>query len=1553
MDAKLHPIQSQVEVLRHRLLDLSLRNRMLNYRPSRRLGTTVVGESSFELHRMLVEESKKFTFVGVPDPPKGMTMPAPTPRLFEDQVSERMARKDAEEEVEALFQNAALPIDQLDTKLNVQEFVSTLQTKLRVIQREAQLANEELGVNTLYLTLGMLEWEESDRRLRAPLLFVPVKLESANNGTLRLRHDGGDVGQNLPLQAKLTPMGVCLPSLNEEANLLDFFGALETALVTRTNWVVHRDEVSLGFFNYEKFAMHADLSGEAWPEDRKPWRHPDIRAILSDGYPPVEEVPSDADAMDEVRDASEGREVYDADSSQLLAMLKVAAGHSLVIEGPPGTGKSQTITNIISEAVAAGKTVLFVSAKRAALDVVKRRLEEAQLGNLCLDLHDKLANRREFYAEIKRTVSTPVRVTNQEERLSRWKEISDLLNQHCEAVNTPIGSLGLSPYEAIAHLAALPDETAEDRAGRIPFELLSSRPWSAIAEAEADIRLLQDRIARTGVPKDHPFWGCEIDHLDPTIRLDLSHGIETALHHLQRAQSALEAAGASMRLAPADSMAEVRRWDRAMRALSDVPTLEGTQPADPRWHLQQGDLRRATERLRELDEIHLRRKSEVIAEAWTRDWQGVAADYTPYAAKWYRGLVGRFRRARRELESVGRVRPSDPEALLRDLVRAQLLEAELAPLSGLVSSLAGTQWRDADRLEGLVDWLAPRHAERAAQQIPEGFLGVLTEPLSVVPATERLSVAQEELHRVRGAAQEVVGFLQTADWSEDESLANLSARLRGWQAGMDRLSDYVALNQVRHSLSQRGLSAVVDLSDQWPGARLHLLSATRRSYLLGALRLAMSERPALKAFDRERHETLIEEFGELDDFKLRYNRAQVRLRHQEQLPSFDAAAGNLLILKMQCELQRRHKPIRWTMERAGAAVQRIKPIFMMSPLTVAIHLPPELPPFDLVVFDEASQIRPEDALCAMIRGKQTVVVGDTRQMPPTSFFDRVAEDIEGEEDEEVDLTVGREAAKQESILSLMSASMADDARRADLRWHYRSLHPDLISPSNEMFYERRLVVFPSPGNIWQGQRRGLVLHHNPQSVYEPGATRRTNRIEAEEVVAAVLQHLRENPDESLMVAAMNKPQADLIHDLLQRAGNTSPELFTRYAERFPSEPLDVKNLENVQGDERDVVFISVTYGRDAQGTLRQQFGPILAQGGERRLNVLISRARRRCEVFTNLSAGDLRVESNRPGLVALQQYLAFAHHQQADAQPSDSRGGDALEQRLAEIVRESGFAAITGVGTEGCRVDLAIAEAVNSGEFCLGLELDGPEYGRPRSARDRDKLRPRVLRQRGWNLERVWCLDWWQDPERVATRLTEALNRPQTSAEAPNNDAEPILTHAEAPSADDRGYRLVTDLPDDPVEAFRALLHGESPISAEMLGARWRDHLGLTRKTKASTAQFEELLSQAVARGEVKEVRASYVDVENLPLKPRDWSELPTKWRRLEWVSDYEVELAIRETIRASFGIHAAEAARQAMSYLGFRRPSAENLGRVEAILNDLVQAREILVEDGQLRLPA
>ena len=453
---------------------------------------------------------------------------------------------------------------------------------------------------------------------------------------------------------------------------------------------------------------------------------------------------------------------------------------------------------------------------------------------------------------------------------------------------------------------------------------------------------------------------------------------------------------------------------------------------------------------------------------------------------------------------------------------------------------------------------------------------------------------------------------------------------------------------------------------------------------------------------------------------------------------------DLALIQHEISKQKQHIPIRQLLLRAGEAIQALKPCFMMSPMSVAQFLAPGLIHFDLVVMDEASQLRPEDALGAIARGTQLVVVGDPKQLPPTSFFQRALDDEE-------DLDEKTIAAEGESILDI-ALGRYQPVRR--LRWHYRSQHHSLIAFSNQEFYDGDLIVFPSAYH----EHPDLGVKFIPvQAIYE----NRRNAIEAQRVVEAILEHIAVHPGDSLGVVTMNFEQRELIEELLDaRLANDSFSTTWIEGRDETPEPFFIKNLENVQGDERDAIFISVTYGKDAQGNIFQRFAGVNSATGQRRLNVLITRAKKRTVVFSSLDADQIQVGPGTPwGVKALKGYLDYAK-KGISSQPEVSPGAEPSNEHEAAIgyvLRENGYDVVPQVGVSGYFIDLAVRHPGKPGTFLLGIEFDGKSYHSGRSARDRDRLRQMTLERQGWKIHRIWSTDWFKNRDAEVDRLLKRV----------------------------------------------------------------------------------------------------------------------------------------------------------------------------------------------------
>ena len=530
------------------------------------------------------------------------------------------------------------------------------------------------------------------------------------------------------------------------------------------------------------------------------------------------------------------------------------------------------------------------------------------------------------------------------------------------------------------------------------------------------------------------------------------------------------------------------------------------------------------------------------------------------------------------------------------------------------------------------------------------------------------------------------------------------------------------------------------------------------------LKAVFIKKPVLSNFVGDLHNNKIKKFSELDKELLYLNRKRIASEIANRKPNVYRSSPNseLGILLGEFNRKRRHMPIRKLISAAGGLIQTIKPCFMMSPLSIAQFIEPKNVGnmmFDVIIFDEASQVKPEDALGALLRGKQLVVMGDTKQLPPTSFFDAM---IDTSEDEDYELAT---LIDMESILHLCKRSFTTKM----LRWHYRSRHESLIAVSNHEFYDNHLLIYPSPSN--DSENLGLKFVHIPDAVYDRGRDS-GNILEAKAVVKAVMEHYEKYGDtKTLGVGTFNTNQRRLIEDFLEieRKKDSSME---EYFSETREEKFFIKNLETIQGDERDIILVSVGFGFDSNHKLSQNFGPINRDGGERRLNVLFTRAREKCVIFANFKHSDLKIGPTSPfGIRALKTFLEYAETKKLESIVAPKEDTDSpFEDSVYEFLRDEGFEVHKQVGCAGFRIDLAIVDPKNQGKYLLGIECDGAMYHSSPVARDRDRLRQQVLEGLGWDIYRIWSTDWFRNRKLSMERLLKAIE------DAPNKKDIPEIS---------------------------------------------------------------------------------------------------------------------------------------------------------------------------------
>ena len=741
------------------------------------------------------------------------------------------------------------------------------------------------------------------------------------------------------------------------------------------------------------------------------------------------------------------------------------------------------------------------------------------------------------------------------------------------------------------------------------------------------------------------------------------------------------------------------------------------------------------------------------------------------------------------------------------------------------------------------------------------------------------------------------------------------------------------------------------------------LQFARAEQLWNAARAASPQLQDIRELDRHQ---LVAQFASLERARLKDNVAGIVAGHLAQVPQ--GAMGEMKIIRGEIGKKRGHMALRKLFSNAGNALQRIKPVMLMSPISVAQFVPPGALSFDLLLIDEASQVRPEDALGAIARARQIVVVGDQKQLPPSSFFARLlsddADDTGDEDGEESLLGEAAKAADMESILSLCEARGLNSRM---LQWHYRSRDPSLIQVSNREFYHDQLILPPSP--LQKNANFGLTFTR-VQGVYDKGG-KRDNRIEGEAIVTRLAEHARAHPDVSVGIVTFSSAQKNLITELLELR-RRSDTVLNDFLREGNAEGVFVKNIENVQGDERDVILVSVCYGPTSAGgkLASMSFGPVNGEGGERRLNVLFTRARLKCEVFASFHPGDIDPSrSTREGVRILKHYLDFANGEPLAGVGSVGGSADSpFEEDVADVIRSLGYLADPQVGTVGFRIDLGIRHPVSPGTYVLAVECDGATYHSALWARERDRLRQDVLEHLGWRFYRIWSTDWFYHRTAEIERLRLALAQAHAAAqraislEGANRRRPVLVVEEEAPQVRDMPEAAARQMPayqrcriavqaGEPGDAPMHILAGlaarivqeEGPIHVDEAARRLASCFGKEKAGSRIVAVTKNALAAAQARDGalLSDGTFWYTQAQANDTPVRDRSNETGATLKAASMSMLEVRAALRIARMDNAGGADAELVRSAARLLGFRRVGVELQERLAAGLVDLEERRD------------
>ena len=1368
-------INTEIEVTKQlfwerKLLDLSLRNSLLNIRFTK--NTLQLMAADLALFEDRLVHGDEFRIL-------------PKPTDWDHPLYESgLYRFEATDPIVELVKSEI-------TQKRLRSYLKELELgkSLQHLYRSSRLSIEENGANTLYLALGLLKWFEtpsSERPRYAPILLLPIEIirKSAATGyVIRSREE--ETMMNITLLEMLRQnFGITIPGLDPlpmDDSGLDVqlvFSIVRNEIKNKSRWDVEEQAV-LGIFSFNKFIMWNDIHNNA----DKLKQNKVVASLISGRLEwPVTEMTADAAALDHQSSPTDIVLPISADSSQLEAVYEAINDKTFVLHGPPGTGKSQTITNIIANALYRGKRVLFVAEKMAALSVVQNRLNAIGLAPFCLEIHSNKVKKSAVIDQLKATTETVKRSSpeNFAQESARLHSFKDELNLYIETLHKPY-HFGLSLYDVITNYLSIEG----DELFTTPRTLIENlnketiRKWSDAIEAIVAVG------NAFGHPYNHPLTGVNISDYSANIK-------EQSTEMLRRCIESLTAVSASLYnflsltdgTVACNSRPQIAHLSAIIKIIMRIPGLTPTLLRKERVSEVIEEMRAAIAHGRERDRYRKEITAKFSDSILTVEARQLDALWKHHANQWFLPQTIGHNKIRKQLiihTRDGVLKNAEVAGLIGKIVRYQEEEKIVSGYSAQLVDYFEKYGKkeDWDCIAQIID-----DFEALNKHVP-AFSGGLLEAAKIKSALatqmtdgieafrsmhgRRLASLDELIDRLGDDEKQLYAILCITEATiyDQRSLEDTTRLLKQWLANMDQIKDWYQWLVAYRRMDELNIGFVADVYQSQNIPTNKLLNSFLKSFCRAATMYIIAHEPKLELFSGKLFEEVIRKYKEQASKLQELTKKELVAKLSASIPSFTieaAQTSEVGILQRYIKNNGRAVSIRSLFDRIPNLLPRLCPCMLMSPMSVAQFIDPDAEKFDLIIFDEASQMPTFEAVGAIARGKNLVVVGDPKQMPPTNFF--------------TVNTVDEENIEIEDLESILDDCLALSMPSKYLLWHYRSKHESLIAFSNSEYYGNKLMTFPSHDNI-----ESKVSLVRVEGFYDKGKTRQ-NKFEAQTVVDEIARRLDDKVlrKRSIGVVTFSSVQQTLVEDLLSELFVRRPDLETIALDC--EEPLFIKNLENVQGDERDVILFSVGYGPDADGKVSMNFGPLNRVGGERRLNVAVSRARYEMVIYSTLRSDQIDLNrSSAIGVAGLKRFLEYAEkHEIPSTARSHGSSVGTLSDAIAKTLIDRGYQAHTNIGCSGYRIDVGIVDKNRPSNYRLGILCDGENYRRTKTVRDREIVQNGVLGMLGWNIFRVWTMDWWERPEQVLAAIEKALVDVEQRAEenAPTIAETPELSKEKA-----------------------------------------------------------------------------------------------------------------------------------------------------------------------------
>lgn len=1555
-----------------------MRNQLLNFRPRTR-SIKIVDEITTEVYDILVLNQKKMRF------------------LQKEENTEDKSSNEEESDIsvdESILWDLPSPNADLEDKytdlyLQTNLKAQDLQKRLFYIYKEAESVLQEQGYNILYLALGILEWKESsniEKPKMAPLLLLPVKLERKNvKGSFTLEWNEEEIITNISLQSKLLDQSIELPDFEmpeDKTGIYNYFKQVEESISKMEGWKVVND-IYLSFFSFTKFVMYKDLDLENWPEDF----NFDNNSILNSIFGSDDNLDLIEFSEDEVDNKLKTDELYhvvDADSSQIAVIEEAKMGKNLVVEGPPGTGKSQTIVNLIAELLVAGKTVLFVSEKMAALEVVKERLDRVGLGEFCIELHSRKANKKEVLKELERTIYTEYEpFSSLEEKFGELEKLRSELNEYNKIIHKKFGKIEFSPFYlfGIKEEALLHFKKYEKEMPRTRFENVEEITYEEWQTAISSLKDVEELLKSVKPVSKHPWRHCSPGLILPMDQEEIKDLLNDSIEILDNINSNLNHLTEITGIIPPQSKSDFDSYSPTFEVLKSFKPIDRDIITNLKWNAENQFIYNLIGKIEEYNNYERTLLTHFHSDVLDQNISNILNEFKDSSSKFLKSFRGGYKKAKNDILSYYTSKSPDQDELiiqdLEKLIKIQNIRSEIRNLTTQGKELFGIYWNeersDSKELKEIADWILSFKELLNNEKITNKSLDILDTGIKKEEIENIIQTISSEYSNLIEEINALDNFLNInfnfvlGNHIGNVKFEDIKIQMTIFLKELPKLQQWSQFLLIRDQKPNDYVDPIIELIDKDKLDPEDIIPCFKGNFADSFLKIIFMGNPILSSFMGDKHDNTVKKFIDLDEKLILLNRGRIINTLSQKRPTIKgniSRNSELGTLLNEFNRKRGHLPIRKLFWKAGKLIQDIKPCFMMSPLSIAQFIDPKITKdvyFDVVIFDEASQVKPEDALGALLRGKQVIVMGDTRQLPPTSFFDVMVDTTEDEEDYDL-----ASLADMESLLHLCKKSF--DTKM--LRWHYRSRHESLIAVSNQEFYDNNLLIYPSPCH--ESNKLGLKFEYRPDTVYDRGKSS-ANRLEAKEVVKAAIEHYKKYGNKkSLGIGTFNMRQRQVILEEVELALKQNPGI-EEYFSSSNDESFFVKNLETIQGDERDVILISVGYGFDANHKLTLNFGPLNKDGGERRLNVLITRAREKCVVFANFKSGDIRIDSTASfGLRALKTFLEYAETKNlVSIIPPGEDSDSPFEDSVYEFLRDYGYEVQKQVGCAGFRIDLAIVDPKSPGRFLLGIECDGAMYHSSPVARDRDRLRQQVLEGLGWNIYRIWSTEWYRNRPESQRRLLENIRKAETFGRikekkektevpaeiikpkkienteerknnSPNNNLEDSIPNYEiccsiscytGKSLDKTNLTSIAN-------AINEIVEIEGPVHLEELARRLRTLWGLKRTTNKVRDITHSAVITASRQNGLIYIKNDFIYHKNKPVMPRRRTGDPPA--KIDLICDEEIKEAIKMVIGNQYATAPEELVKQAGNIFGIRAIRGATAERINGVLEVLIQRGEL-----------